>query len=570
MDTGSLQQVRRSVYGRLGDRLLRDGLVTEDQLQDARQVQIETGAFLGEVLVSQSVMTVEILKPYLEEVTGFPFVDLSEEEIKHEISSSVQEAYAYARKVFPFRMEGGKVCIAMADPLDVATVDDLRTKLSKPISPYLAFRSDIEDAIKRAFDVRQKARSLLDELGLPVEAPEEDSMNDEVAAAPIVRLINQIMSGAFNAGASDVHIEPQEVDVRVRFRIDGILYEHISIPLGHLPACVSRLKILSGLDIAEKRRPQDGRFSCKDENENEFDVRLSLMPTVYGEKAVMRLLEKQNTIANLDRVGFLPDQRATFDRFLGRPHGLFLVTGPTGSGKSTTLYAALQAINSTTININTVEDPVEYKLAGVNQMQVNPKIGVSFAGGLRTLLRQDPDVILVGEIRDRETAEIAIQAALTGHLVLSTLHTNDAPSALVRLRNMGVEPFLVSSAVLGIVGQRLLRTICSSCREVYEATPEMCAALEIEIPGGTSPTFARGVGCKRCGGRGTRGRTGAMEVVSMSDTLRKMVLKDVSGAELFDQAVQEGMVTMRQAAARKVLDHQVPAEEIVRVFSQEL
>jgi type II secretory ATPase GspE/PulE/Tfp pilus assembly ATPase PilB-like protein len=294
------------------------------------------------------------------------------------------------------------------------------------------------------------------------------------------------------------------------------------------------------------------------------------MPTVYGEKAVMRLLEKQNTVANLERVGFLPDQRTLFDRFLDRPHGLILVTGPTGSGKSTTLYAALQAINDPTININTVEDPVEYKLPGVNQMQANPKIGVSFASGLRTLLRQDPDVILVGEIRDRETAEIAIQAALTGHLVLSTLHTNDAPSALVRLRNMGIEPFLVSSAVLGVVGQRLLRTICSSCREVYPATQELVDALEIEIPGGGLPTFARGVGCKRCGGRGTRGRTGAMEIVTMSDALRQMVLRDVSGSELYDQALTEGMVTMRQAAIRKVIDHQVPAQEIVRVFSKEL
>lgn len=569
MESGSATSSRRGVYGRLGDRLLHDGLLNEQQLQDAREVQLETGGFLGEVLVSMGLIEVERLRPILEDVTGFPFVDLSEEDIRADIAASIPEAYAYARKALPFKMEMGKVCVAMADPLDVATVDDLRTKLSKPITPFLAFRNDIDDGIKRAFDVRQKARNLLEEIGLPEQPEAVDDLLAEAQQAPIVRLVNQIMGGAFAAGASDVHIEPQESDVRVRFRIDGLLYDHITIPYGHLAAVVSRLKVMSGLDIAEKRRPQDGRFTVKDENENEFDVRLSLMPTVYGEKACMRLLEKQNSIANLDRVGFLPEQRALFDKFLSRPHGLILVTGPTGSGKSTTLYASLQGIHDPTININTVEDPVEYKLPGVNQMQVNHKIGVTFASGLRTLLRQDPDVILVGEIRDKETAEIAIQAALTGHLVLSTLHTNDAPSALIRLQNMGVEPFLVSSAVLGVVGQRLLRTICTSCREVYAGEVETAMAIGLELDG-PPPTFARGTGCKRCGGRGTRGRTSCMEIVPMSDDMRKMVLRGTSGAELYDQAVKEGMITMRQAAIRKALDHLIPPEEIIRVFSQDL
>ncbi|HWD38212.1 MAG TPA: GspE/PulE family protein, partial [Fimbriimonas sp.] len=328
----------------------------------------------------------------------------------------------------------------------------------------------------------------------------------------------------------------------------------------------SRLKVMASLDIAERRRPQDGRLTTRDDRGGEYDVRLSIMPTVYGEKACMRLLEKANSIAHLDKLGFMPAQRALFDKFIRRPHGLILVTGPTGSGKSTTLYAALQSISDSTKNVNTIEDPVEYKLAGVNQMQVNPKIDVTFANGLRTLVRQDPDVILVGEIRDRDTAEIAIQAALTGHLVLSTLHTNDAAGALVRLQNMGVERFLISSAMVGVIGQRLVRNVCPHCTETLTIKPD--EALALGLPEREEPTVvARGKGCRRCGGRGTSGRSAAFEVFGMSEGIRQLVLDGASSSTIADQVRYEGMATMHESAVDKVLELKVPPEELVRVFS---
>jgi len=562
-------KLRRRLSGRLGDRLVADELITEGQLLQAQDVEARTEGFLGEILVQMGFIAPGRLGPYVEEVTGFPFVDISDTEVDPLAVMLIPESLALAKKVLALREEGDRVVVAMVDPLDIATVDELKAKLGRPISPHLALSADLDDAIKRAFDVRAKARTLIDEISSQIVVQEEEDQFDQVEEAPIVKLINQILSGAIGSGASDVHIEPHESHIRVRYRVDGLLYEQMQIPTAYLSACISRLKVMSSLDIAERRRPQDGRFTTRDEHDHEFDVRLSIMPTVYGEKACMRLLEKQNTIANLDKVGFLPAQRELFDRFIHRPHGLILVTGPTGSGKSTSLYAALQSINDPDVNINTVEDPVEYKLPGVNQMQVNAKIGVTFSSGLRTLVRQDPDVILVGEIRDKDTAEISIQAALTGHLVLSTLHTNDAPGALIRLQNMGVESFLIASAVVGIQGQRLLRTICSSCKETYVPTLELCQAAGIPLQDGRVPTLARGVGCKRCGGRGTRGRTAAMELMAMTDSMRQMVLENVSGADLYRQALIEGMTTMRDAAIQKALDHSVPPEEIVRVFSRD-
>jgi len=437
----------------------------------------------------------------------------------------------------------------------------------------LALSADLNEAIKRSYDARDKVRNLIHEIGETttqlVEENTVDELIDQGQQAPIVRLVNSLVGGAVAAGASDIHLEPAEGSIRVRYRIDGVMYEQMTLPANHLPACISRLKIMGGLDIAERRRPQDGRFSTRDDNGREFDIRLSLMPTVYGEKACMRLLEKANALASVEKIGFFPEQRKLFESFIRRPHGLILVTGPTGSGKSTTLYAALQAINDSTKNINTIEDPVEYRLSGINQMQVNNKIGVSFAAGLRTLVRQDPDVILVGEIRDKDTAEIAIQAALTGHLVLSTLHTNDAPGALVRLQNMGVEPFLVSSAIVGIIGQRLLRNLCPYCRQEYTPNIDIAMAAGIPITDGKVPLMARPVGCKRCGGRGTKGRNATLEILAMTEKLREMVLQRCSGPELSVQAMKEGMIPMRESAVRKALDFQISLEEIVRVFSEE-
>ncbi len=560
---GRREDGTRTGGGRLGDRLLKAGAVTEETLQQALEAQRESGGLLGEILVSMGVITLLRLRSFLEETSGFPFVDLGEIEVDRELAASVPEAFLVQNRALPFRMVDGEVHVAMADPLDLAVVDGLKDRFRRSVVAHLAFPKDIEDATRRAFDVRQKTQSVLSEIG--GEASTEIESEAHVDDAPIVRLVNGVLSAAFAARASDVHLEPQETNVRVRFRIDGVMYEQMTIPTGHLAACLSRMKVMAGLDIAERRRPQDGRFTTRNEHGHEFDVRLSLMPTVFGEKACLRLLEKTNSLASVGRLGFFPEQQALFEKLIRRPHGLILVTGPTGSGKSTTLYAGLGGINDASININTVEDPVEYKLPGVNQMQVNPKIGVTFASGLRTLVRQDPDVILVGEIRDKETAEIAIQAALTGHLVLSTLHTNDAPGAVVRLQNMGIEPFLISSALVGVVGQRLMRSLCPHCKEAY--TPDAEESRAAGLPMGAP--LSRGVGCRRCGGRGTQGRSAAVEIMPMTDGLRAAVLEGVPGDELYAKARAEGMVTMRESAVRKALAGTVSGREIVRVFAQE-
>ncbi len=563
---------RRKVLGRLGERLLAEGIIADETLRLALETQQMTGGFLGEILVSLGAITPSQLRGHLEEITGFPFIDISDVDIDRELSTQLPEQFIVTSLSLPFREKNGSVHVAMADPLNLSLVDEIRALLGRPVVPYLALTQDLEFVIKRAFDVRQKTRSVLDEIQVDrgIQPAQVEDLIEQAEEAPLVRLVSSVLLAASAAGASDIHVEPQEGNVRVRFRVDGVLYDQMTIPTNYLAAFVSRLKVMSGLNIAERRRPQDGRFTIKDEADNKFDVRLSIMPTVYGEKACMRLLEKSNSIAKMDKLGFLPEQRTRFEQFVRKPHGLVLVTGPTGSGKSTTLYTALQSINDSTKNINTVEDPVEYKIAGINQMQVDVKTGVTFATGLRTLVRQDPDVILVGEIRDRETAEIAIQAALTGHLVLSTLHTNDAPSALIRLQNMGVEPFLISSAVIGVVGQRLLRVLCPHCRETY--TPGLDEALAAQLPIGTNgsiPHLASPVGCRRCDNRGSRGRTAAIEMFGMTEDLRKLVLKGATANELYEQACREGMVTMREAAIKKALELQVSLSEILRVFSEE-
>lgn len=513
---GPRRSSTRRTIARLGERLVSDGIISDEQLGQALERQKRSGGFLAQILVSSGLIAPSAMRSYLEEVTGFPFIDLAETEVDREVAAQIPESVAVDKKVLAVKEVHGRILIAMSDPLNLATIDDLRGRFAKPIVPGLAFEQDIVEAIKRTYDVRFKTRSLLDEMGSTEAAGASDPISEileDVDSAPIVRLVNGILEGAISAGASDIHFEPQPSNVRVRYRIDGILYEQMTVSTSHLAACVSRLKVMSGMDISEKRRPQDARFSTHDEAGHEYDARVSTMPTAYGEKVCMRLLEKSNSVARLDRLGFLPDQRDLYERFIRRPFGLILVTGPTGSGKSTSLYAALQVLNDPSVNINTIEDPIEYKIAGINQMQTNPKAGVTFASGLRTLVRQDPDIILVGEIRDNETAEISVQAALTGHIVLSSLHTNDAPGALVRLQNMGVERFLIASSVVGVVAQRLVRTVCPNCKEIYAPSPDLLRSLGAPESGPLGPiTLARGTGCMRCGGRGTVGRTAAAEL----------------------------------------------------------
>lgn len=563
---------RKKTLGKLGERLLADGLIADDKLRTALEQQRKQGGFLGETLVNLGFLRSAQLKPYLEDITGFPFVEISEVEVDPDVYTQFPEALVTSRQALPFREEDGHIYLAMVDPLNLAILDEFKATTDKSIVPCLALGNDLNDVIRRIYDVRHKTRSLLDEIAPTTDLESNDlaaGLLDQAEQAPIVRLVKNIILGAITVSASDIHIEPQEGNVRVRYRIDGVLYEQMTFPFIHHSAVVSRLKILAGMDIGERRRPQDGRFSTNIEGQSPFDVRMSIMPTVYGEKACLRLLEKSNSFARLDKLGLFPDQRAAFEKFIHHPYGLVLVTGPTGCGKTTTLYAALQSISDTTVNVNTIEDPVEYRLAGVNQMQVNNKVGVTFANGLRSLVRQDPDIIFVGEIRDGETAEIAVQAALTGHLVLSTLHTNDAAGALVRLQHMGVEPFLISSSVVGVVAQRLARTLCIYCRETYEASAAEMVALGLpQDAGGIRPTLARPKGCKRCGGRGTKGRTAIIEIMPMSDAIRSLVLSSASGHEIAAQATLEGFSTMRQAAARKALELVIAPEELTRIFAE--
>jgi type IV pilus assembly protein PilB len=564
------ERFKRDALATLGERLVRAELLTEEDLQSAEGLVRQKGGRLAETIVGMGLLTAKELGPHLQATSGFPFIDIAEEEIDAATAVLLPEAMAIGRQALPFAQRDGQVLVAMADPMDLATVDALRVQIARPIAPHFALGNDLAECIRRVFNVREKMFTVLEEIGDDHPAETEDpgdALLDQADDAPIVRLVNSIMVGAFASGASDIHIEPKANNVRIRYRIDGLLYDQMTIPSNHLAPTISRLKVMSRLDIAEKRRPQDGRFSTRDENGREYDVRLSVLPTVHGQKACMRLLEKTGALPDVATLGLQPNQEALFHNLIQRPHGLLLVTGPTGSGKTTTLYSALRSLSDSTRNINTVEDPVEYELPEANQVQVNPKIGLTFASGLRSLLRQDPDIILIGEIRDRETAEIAIESAMTGHFVLSTLHTNDAPSALVRLQNMRMEPYMITSSVVGVIGQRLLRKLCPLCKETYKPSEAVLLAAGLDPAEHRHTEFARGAGCRRCGGRGMRGRVAVYEVMPMSEEIRQMVLNGASGSELAAQAAASGMATMRQSAIQKVLDHTTSPEEVHRVFS---
>ncbi len=556
----------------LGERLVAQGLITERQLAQALEYQQETHTFLGQALVSLGFLTMTAVGPILEETSGFPYVDLSSTDIDMEAARLLPETLAREKRVLLFAATENTARVAMMDPLNLTLVDDLRGRLNRRIHPYVVFETDLMDAIGRVYDIRQRTQKVLDEIAeAPGPDPELsiDTLIGMAEDAPIVRLVNSLIQSAVSSGASDLHIEPQEKSVRIRFRQDGVLYEQATLPRQHLAAVASRIKIMAQMNIAERRRPQDGRIAFRAANGLQYDLRVSSLPLIYGEKIVMRVLAKNSSFANSATLGFFPTQKTLFESLIQQSHGLMLVTGPTGSGKSTTLFAALNQINDSTRNINTVEDPVEYNVPGVNQMQVNAQIGVTFAAGLRTLLRQDPDVVMVGEIRDKETAEMAVQAALTGHLVLSTLHTNSAAGALTRLLNMGIEPFLLTSSLIGTIGQRLLRTICPHCREPGPVDRAKLAMLG-SIPADQIPdTLPVGRGCEKCGGRGMKGRTAVYELMPMTDHLREMVMRNEPTEAIHHQAVATGMLTMRNAGLQKVLAGQVVPDELLRVLFSE-
>jgi len=582
---------------RIGELLLKEKRITPEQLQQALNHQKANGGKLGHNLVRLGFVKDEEITALLSRQYGVPSINLTQFEIDPAVIKLIPADTARKYEIIPLSRSGATLTIAMTDPTNVFAMDDIKFMTGYNVEPVVASETAVVDAIQKyyaaspgkaavsvavpsgpsALDAASKG---LEELQEALSAPADDvevleelqEISAEALAkqgeeAPVVRLVNVVLMSAIQKGASDIHIEPYEKELRVRYRIDGILYNIMSPPMKFRDAISSRIKIMSKLDIAEKRLPQDGRIKIRF-NENgvpkEIDFRVSVLPTLFGEKIVMRLLDRDKLMLDMTKLGFESESLAKFETAIQRPWGMVLVTGPTGSGKTNTLYSSIARINTSETNIMTAEDPVEFNLAGVNQVQVRENIGLNFAAALRSFLRQDPNIILVGEIRDFETAEIAVKAALTGHLVLSTLHTNDAPSTINRLMNMGIEPFLVASSVHLICAQRLVRRICSNCAEPH---PHVPAAL---IQAGFSPDDAqtvvpmKGSGCDRCNNTGYKGRVGLYEVMEISEELRELILVGASGLELRRKAIDEGMITLRQSGLRKVRDGVTTIEEVVR------
>ncbi len=553
----------------LGDLLVAQGVIKPEQLTEALKEQKESGEPLGRVLVKIGLVTEADLLKILANQLGLEFVDLSEYVIDLGAVSLVPERIAKKNTALPIGFEDGKLIVAVANPTDVFIFDDLRMMTGFEIKPVVATKEEILAAITRyAKAESQVGQAGMDELTREVIGDEEDIVQSAtvVDEAPIVKLANLIINQAISDRASDIHIEPQEKDVRVRYRIDGVLHEVMTPPKRVQAGLISRVKIMSDLNIAETRVPQDGRIGLSVQG-RAVDLRVATLPTVYGEKIVMRILEKESIMIDLKDMGFLPESLDRFQGTFKKPYGAILITGPTGSGKTTSLYAALNVLNSVEKKIITVEDPVEYKLPGVVQVQINSRVGLTFAAALRSILRNDPDILMIGEIRDRETALIAVESALTGHLVLATLHTNDAPQALTRLTEMGIEPFLSASAVDCVVAQRLARKLCKHCKEGYEPDEETLEAARFPHEDGQKLTFYRPVGCPKCKGSGYKGRTGIYEVMLVSETIEKLAVERASSDEIARQAIVEGMSPLRDDGFEKVRLGITSLEEVLRVVA---
>ncbi len=556
---------------RLGEILTKKGLVTEEQLNKALQIQEEKGGLLGEVLVKLGMVNEEDMVIALGEQLGIPYATTGEKGLlrpaaDQDLETLVPEELARRWKVLPLRKHLSSLTLACADPLDLIMMDNIKRMTGCEINPVVATVTNIDKGIEEFYGGKSLLEAVITksyrtEKGLAVDELKEKLNLGELIAkaeeAPVVKLADLIIKQAIDDRASDIHIEPLKDRMSIRFRIDGILYE-IPPPAGHLLlALVSRIKILSKLDIAEKRLPQDGSFTVKIKD-SLIDLRVSTIPAIYGEKVVMRILDKAKIPLDLKQLGFEARMLEDFERAIKRPYGLIFLTGPTGCGKTTTLYAALETIKTTEKNLLTIEDPVEYKLDGINQVQVKPQIGLTFANALRSFLRQDPDIILVGEVRDLETAQIGVQAALTGHLVLSTLHTNDAIGAIPRLVNIGVEPFLLAPSLILVAAQRLVRRLCLKCKEAYEPTPEI-----LEKTGITSELIYRPKGCEHCSQTGYRGRIGIFEVILIGERLGGLIYKGATGQTIKDAAKQMGIKTLWEDGLKKVADGITSLEEVM-------
>jgi len=557
---------------KLGQILLKEGLITEEQLEKAIEIQKKEGNRLGDTLINLGIVTDKDIVIAMAKQLSIPYASYSKGLLKpaenQDLRKLIPEDYARRNTLIPISRHMNSLTVAFMDPLDLIAIDNLKRMTSCEINPIIATKSDLQRAIEEFYgkeDLLKDAISDsydLEEFKVEKEVEEDLSLDDLIARAeeaPVVKLVDLILMQAIKDRASDIHIEPFKNKINIRYRIDGVLYE-IPPPAKHLlPAIVSRIKILSNMDIAERRLPQDGVFFVKVENKG-IDIRVSSIPAIFGEKVVMRILDKSATPLNLGDLGFQQDELDKFRKAIVSPHGLILITGPTGSGKTTTLYAALNEIKSPRKNISTVEDPVEYKMEGINQVQIKPAIGFTFASALRAFLRQDPDIIMVGEVRDMETAQICIRASLTGHLVLSTLHTNDAPSAISRLIDIGLEPYLISSSLIMVGAQRLVRRLCPECKEAYETTPTLTKDFGIK-----QELLYRPKGCDYCSHTGYRGRIAIYEIILINDQLRELIARGASLGDIKDKVRESGMGSLLQSGIKKAEEGVTSVEEVLSI-----
>ncbi len=557
--------------GRLGELLVRENLISMAQLKKAQEEQSKTGGRIGYHLIKTGAIEESKLTDFLSKQYGVPAINLKDFDIDPEIIKLVSKEVCDKHLIIPVNRAGASLIIAMSDPSNIFAMDDVKFLTGYNIETVVASEVSIREAIERYYAPKGPSLEDLtkdfDDADVSVAEEETDANSEELARAaddaPVVKLVNLILLDAIKKGASDIHVEPYEKDFRVRFRIDGVLYEVMKPPMKLRNAITSRLKIMASLDISERRLPQDGRIKLKLGGGKEMDFRVSVCPTLFGEKVVMRLLDKSNLQLDMTKLGFEPEPLKHFKDAIDRPYGMVLVTGPTGSGKTTTLYSALSELNKVADNISTAEDPVEFNFAGINQVQMHEEIGLNFAAALRSFLRQDPDIIMIGEIRDFETGEIGVKAALTGHLVLSTLHTNDAPSTVSRLLNMGIEPFLVTASLNLILAQRLARKLCQECKKPVEMNEQ--ALLDAGLPPekiGTFQLYEPG-GCSKCNDRGYKGRVALYEVMPFWDGLKELVINGASAAELKQEAIRLGMQTLRMAGLNKLVAGVTSLEEVV-------
>ncbi len=552
---------------RLGDVLVQNGVITEEDLQRGLERQKGSGRKLGETLVDEGITTEENIARALSKQFHYDMVDLQNTEIPQEILDLVPANVLKKHRAIPFEYSPDNMNVlrvAMSDPMDIGAMDDINIITNLQVEPVVATMGSVMLALDNYYG-QAEVNSALEEYTREKESQiveQEDMYSEDVNNSPIVQLVKGMIDQAVRQRASDIHIEPMERQVRIRYRIDGALYEKAVYSIRLLPAIVARVKIIGGMDISEKRKPQDGRIT-QIVDRKEFDIRVSILPTVYGEKIVMRLTSKNALTKEKSQLGLKADELKKFDHILKHPHGILLVTGPTGSGKSTTLYTALSELNKEDVNIITVEDPVEANIDGINQVQVNTKANLTFASALRSILRQDPDIIMIGEIRDQETASIAVQASITGHLVVSTLHTNSAASTITRLADMGIEPYLIADSTIGVIAQRLVRRLCPECKRKKKADAEELELLQMESD--ADVTVYEPCGCPRCDGTGFKGRIGVYEIMEVSQSLKSIISKGGTAEDIKNKALEEGMSTLRMSATRYVLEGITSVQEMMRV-----